>query len=117
MHATYAELIRPAGRNRALAYDLGVCFAASVFVALLAQVAVGAPVPITGQTLGVLLAGAALGSRRGALAVAMYLAEGAAGLPVFAYGGFGLAHMLGPTSCRPRSWSAGSRSAAGTAAP
>jgi len=44
------------------------------------------PVPITGQTFGVLLAGALLGSRRGALAMLVYLAEGLAGLPVFAGG-------------------------------
>src|SRR6476469_4042947 len=44
------------------------------------------PVPITGQTLGVLLTGALLGSRRGALAMLVYLAEGLAGLPVFAGG-------------------------------
>ena len=48
------------------------------------------PVPITGQTLAVLLTGAALGSRRGALAMLAYLAEGSAGLPVFAGGGSGL---------------------------
>ena len=42
------------------------------------------PVPITGQTLAVLLTGAVLGSRRGALAMLAYLAEGSAGLPVFA---------------------------------
>ncbi len=44
------------------------------------------PVPITGQTFGVLLAGALLGPRRGALAMLVYLAEGLAGLPVFAGG-------------------------------
>lgn len=48
------------------------------------------PVPITGQTLAVLLTGAALGSRRGALAMLAYLAEGSVGLPVFAGGGSGL---------------------------
>jgi len=44
------------------------------------------PVPITGQTFGVLMAGALLGPRRGALAMLVYLAEGLAGLPVFAGG-------------------------------
>ena len=48
------------------------------------------PVPITGQTLAVVLTGAVLGSRRGALAMLAYLAEGSAGLPVFAGGGSGL---------------------------
>lgn len=58
----------------------------------------GTPVPLTGQTLGVLLVGAVLGSRLGSLAVLAYLAEGAAGLPVWAPGGApGLASLLGPT--------------------
>ncbi len=48
------------------------------------------PVPITGQTLAVLLTGATLGSRRGALAMLAYLAEGSMGLPVFAGGASGL---------------------------
>ena len=48
------------------------------------------PVPITGQTLAVVLTGAVLGSRRGGLAMLAYLAEGSAGLPVFAGGGSGL---------------------------
>jgi biotin transport system substrate-specific component len=54
------------------------------------------PVPITGQTLGLLLVGAALGSRRGAASMALYLAEGAAGLPFFAGGAGGLHVLLGP---------------------
>ncbi len=72
----------------------------SVFVALTAQIKFElgfTPVPITGQTLGVLVTGALLGSRRGALALALYLVEGAAGLPVFAGGASGFARILGPT--------------------
>lgn len=55
------------------------------------------PVPITGQTLMVLLAGAALGSRRGAASQAAYLLEGVVGLPVFASGTSGIGVLLGPT--------------------
>ena len=51
------------------------------------------PVPITLQTFVVMLAGAALGSRRGALVMLLYLAEGASGLPVFAAGG-GWAYLI-----------------------
>jgi biotin transport system substrate-specific component len=51
------------------------------------------PVPITGQTFGVLLAGAVLGARRGFLSQVIYLALGAAGLPVFAGGS-----LIGPTA-------------------
>ena len=70
----------------------------SAFVALTAQVAIPlGPVPLTLQTLGVLFTGAALGSRRGALALLLYLLEGAVGLPVFAGGAGGILHLLGPT--------------------
>ena len=75
--------------------------AGSLVVAALARLAYVlpfTPVPVTGLTLGVLLVGAALGSRRGAAALALYLAQGAAGLPVFAGGGAGLAWLLGPTA-------------------
>lgn len=54
------------------------------------------PVPMTLQTLVVLAIGAAYGWRLGAATVALYLIEGAAGLPVFAYGG-GAAYFAGPT--------------------
>lgn len=73
---------------------------ASLVIAGAAQVAIPlpfTPVPLTGQTFGVLLTGMALGSRRGALAVALYLLEGALGLPVFAGGAAGLVKLLGPT--------------------
>ena len=55
------------------------------------------PVPITGQTLAVLLVGALLGSRRGAASMLAYLAEGLIGLPVYAGGASGLAYAMGPT--------------------
>jgi biotin transport system substrate-specific component len=73
---------------------------ASVVVALAAQIAIPvpwSPVPLTGQTFAVLLCGAALGARRAFLAQALYLAEGAMGLPVFAGGSAGLAIFAGPT--------------------
>jgi biotin transport system substrate-specific component len=54
-------------------------------------------VPLTLQTLGILLVGATLGSRLGFLALLAYLLEGAMGLPVFAGGTGGLARILGPT--------------------
>lgn len=70
-----------------------------LIVALLAQVRIAlpfTPVPITGQTLGVLLVAAALGSRRGAVSLALYLGGGLAGLPFFS-GGSGLAYLSGAT--------------------
>ena len=54
-------------------------------------------VPITGQTFGVLLTAMALGRIRGVGVIALYLAEGAAGLPVFASGAAGPATFVGPT--------------------
>lgn len=55
------------------------------------------PVPVSLQTLFVMLAGFVLGPRNGALAVLLYLAAGALGLPVFAGGKSGLAAFFGPT--------------------
>src|SRR5918992_5276241 len=68
----------------------------SLLTAAAAQVVVPlpfTPVPLTGQTFAVLLTGALLGPRLGALAMLAYLAEGAAGLPFFR-GGAGGAHYL-----------------------
>ncbi len=55
------------------------------------------PVPFTLQTFFVLLAGAFLGPRNGALSQLMYLGLGVLGAPVFATGAFGLAVLFGPT--------------------
>jgi biotin transport system substrate-specific component len=70
-----------------------------VATALGAQVAVPMPwgVPMTLQPLFVILAGAMLGPRLGAAAMAGYLAVGAAGAPVFSLGGAGLPWLFGPT--------------------
>jgi biotin transport system substrate-specific component len=73
---------------------------ASAVTALAAQIAIPlpwTPVPITGQTFAVVLSGAVLGARRGALAQLLYLAGGSVGLPVFAEGGAGFAKLVGPT--------------------
>jgi biotin transport system substrate-specific component len=57
----------------------------------------GSPVPVTGQTFGVLLAGGALGFRRGLSSVALYVLIGLVGLPWFAEGKGGLNVVLGAT--------------------
>ena len=83
-----------------LLYDVVLIAAGSVFIALLARVAIPlpfSPVPITGQTFAVLLVGALLGSRRGGVVVILYLLEGVGGLPFFADGTGGLARLAGPT--------------------
>ena len=75
-----------------------VVLGAALLVALLAQLTVPMwPVPVTGQTLGVLLAGGLLGFRRGVWALVVYLGAGTCGLPVFAGGTAGLVVFAGPT--------------------
>jgi biotin transport system substrate-specific component len=81
--------------------QVAIVISASLFIALCARLALPlpfTPVPLTLQNFGVLLVGLSLGSRRGFLALGLYLAEGLAGLPVFApTGPGGLAQLLGPT--------------------
>ncbi len=65
-------------------------------MAALAQISIKlpfTPVPVTGQTLGVMLVGGSLGAVLGAAAMILYLAEGAVGLPFFADGASGVEHL------------------------
>lgn len=94
---TVADTLLPA---HSAAIGMGIAISFSIVIALAAQVAVRlpfTPVPITGQTFAVLLTGALLGSRLGALALLFYLLEGVAGLPVFAGGSAGPGQLVGPT--------------------
>lgn len=94
-HPTVADLIRAKVQATRIPYAVAAILVGSLLLAATAQVSIPMiPVPITGQTFGVLLVGALLGSRRGALAVLAYIGEGLAGLPVFAPGSAGL---TGPT--------------------
>ncbi|MBA2369162.1 MAG: biotin transporter BioY [Candidatus Protochlamydia sp.] len=71
---------------------------ASLFLALCAQIRIPlyfSPVPLTGQTFGVLFIGVTMGSRKGLLSVLTYLLEGSLGLPVFAGGSLGIMSLLG----------------------
>jgi biotin transport system substrate-specific component len=78
--------------------QVGLVIGFSLLTALAAQVVIPiGPIPITGQTFAVLLTGALLGSRLGAMAMIAYLIEGASGLPFFQSGHFGLLYLLGPT--------------------
>lgn len=94
---TVADLVRPTQRRLARFYDAALIAGGSIAIALCAQIAIGHPVPITGQTLAVLMVAALLGSRRGVLCILTYLAEGLLGLPVFAQGKGGLVAFMGPT--------------------
>lgn len=83
------------------ARQVALVVGASLFVALCAHITIPlpfTPVPLTMQNFGVLLVGLVLGSRRGFAALALYLAEGAIGMPVFNPTGVGgIAQLLGPT--------------------
>jgi biotin transport system substrate-specific component len=78
----------------------GIILAASILLAVCAHLSVPlwfTPVPLSLQPFGVLLLGLLLSPRMATATVGAYLLEGAAGLPVFASGPGGLAHLLGPT--------------------
>lgn len=84
--------------RRTLVKDLLLVFAGIAVVAGLAQVEIPMwPVPVTGQTLGVMLVAATLGMRRGTMAMVGYLALGLAGLPIFATFSGGIATIGKPS--------------------
>ncbi len=97
------SITQPIDRGAELAKQAAIVIAASLFVSLCARVTVPlpfTPVPLTFANFGVLAVGLVLGSRRGAAALALYLVEGAVGLPVFSPSlvlGIGIARILGPT--------------------
>lgn len=88
--------------GQGILWDAGRVAAGNLLLVLCAWLALPlpwTPVPITGQTFGVMLVAALLGSRRGVIVLALYLLEGAAGLPVFQpFGAPGAARLLGPTA-------------------
>jgi biotin transport system substrate-specific component len=76
-------------RSRVLARDASLVVGFALFTALAAQVSLPlgfTPVPLTGQTFAVLVAGSVLGAGRGAASQGLYFALGLAGLPVYADG-------------------------------
>ncbi len=102
--ATQSTLIGalwPTTKGLASPRTLVLALVGSAFVAVSAQVQVSllpfSPVPITGQTFAVLIVGMAFGWRLGAVTLLLYLAEGAAGIPVFAKLSAGPAVIVGPT--------------------
>ena len=87
-------------KSKSLTVNLVIALSGSLLLALLARLSIPvpfSPVPITGQTFGILFLGAVLGSRMGTLSVVMYIFEGIIGLPVFAGGTMGFLYLLGPT--------------------
>jgi biotin transport system substrate-specific component len=87
-------------RASSIVRDAALVVGGTALTALAAQVSFTAPwtsVPYTLQTGAVLLVGTALGLRRGALSMALYVLAGVAGLPVYAGGDHGVARLLGAT--------------------
>ena len=101
MSMSATEVASPRSRTLDAALQIALIVGASLFVAICARLSLpipGTPVPLTLQNFAVLLVGLSLGSRRGFLALALYLAEGAAGLPMFSpFGAPGILRLVGPT--------------------
>lgn len=98
--ATRVTFMDVAVPRAGLLWDVVLVVGFTCLTALCAQISFWlGVVPITGQTFAVLLSGALLGSRRGALSQLTYLAIGAVGIPYwFALGGtVGIARLVGPT--------------------
>jgi len=96
----YIDIIQPQESISKKTTQVVLVLAASWLLAISAQFSFSlpfSPVPITGQTLVVLLLGALLGKNRGTAAVGLYLFQGAIGLPVFAGGKSGFITLAGPT--------------------
>ena len=96
----YSDILIPERSLSSRVVNIAIIMGTSWIVAISAQITINlpfSPVPITGQTLAVLLAGLFLGKNLGAASIAAYLAQGAAGLPFFAGGKYGLATLFGPT--------------------
>lgn len=86
-------------KRNTLFRSFSLALTGTLFITLMARLAIPLPfnpIPFTGQTFAILLVGALFGKKLGALTVATYVAEGAAGLPVFAMGA-GPAYLAGPT--------------------
>ncbi len=98
--ADFLVPIRVGERVNTRVRDLTLVLAGAFFVYLTALIVIpvpGSPVPITGQTFGVLLVGASLGLRRGFFAVSLYVLLGVVGLPFFAEHKGGLEVIWGAT--------------------
>lgn len=97
MPLTLIDVVLP---QRRISHNIILVALFSATIALSAQVAIPlpfTPVPITMQTLTVLLTGMLLGSRLGVATLVAYLVEGVIGLPVFTQWGAGIGHLVGPT--------------------
>jgi biotin transport system substrate-specific component len=84
--------------SRSIVVDIVLIAAGAALTAIAAQIAVPLwPVPITGQTLAVILVGLSLGAVRGGLSMVLYAVLGVVGLPVFSDTSSGWSVIAGPT--------------------
>ena len=96
--ADFLDPIRVGERMGTRVRHIALIVAGALFIYLTAQIYIARePVPLTGQTFGVLVVGGALGFRRGFAAVALYVLLGVVGLPFFAEGKGGLSIIWGAT--------------------
>ena len=98
--ADFLVPVRVAERMSPLLRNVGLVLTGALLIYLTARIAIprpDSPVPYTLQNLGILVAGGALGFRRGGIAALVYLALGVIGLPFFAEGKGGLSILWGAT--------------------
>src|SRR5437764_13554353 len=100
MSSSVTQVAVSKSKSLDLTGQIAIIVAASLFVAVCARFSLpipGTPVPLSLQNFAVLLVGLSLGSRRGFIALGLYLAEGAGGLPVFSpVGAPGILRFAGP---------------------
>lgn len=95
-----ATLRRALIARETITTNVALVFGGVLFLGAMAQISLpipGSPVPVTGQTLAVLLLGSAYGASLGVTTFALYLAVGAVGLPFFAQGSHGVHVITGAT--------------------
>jgi len=94
---TLLGVFQPKGDTAKLAANIATVVLGTLLITICAKINVPVwPVPVTLQSFAIATLAAAFGLRIGVATVALYLLEGALGLPVFATGG-GLAYLVGPT--------------------
>ena len=87
-----------ASKNRKLIYDMALIAISAALITVCSWISIPiGPVPFTLQTLAILAVMLTIGGKRGTIAVAVYLALGAVGVPVFAGFKGGIASFAGPT--------------------
>lgn len=89
------------GHRKASLLQESIIISSGVFIlSVLAQISIPlpfTPVPITAQTLGILVIGSTYGRNRAFTTILLYVLLGLGGLPIFSEGKFGIASLLGPT--------------------